>query len=349
MNAHPPKPSPLDVRCDSPGELRRAIGIPGAAGFRISQRLRRPAACASWPQSACLLRLQPDRRSIVGCPCPRISGSTASGGVRLYTVPELEKIAESGFRRVPRWPVFHIPHDGQLFPAELMADVCIPEMEFMAYHQAMRDQDVRLMVPSACAGGARIAFPVSRLLCDVERFIGPEEVMERYGMGFCYEKAYDGRTIKRVTDRTRALARVYYDRHHREVSRLCARRSRVIFFDMHSYSDRILPSFAREPGRAAPDLCIGTDPRFTPPELTETVKARFEAEGFTTAENRPYSGLYVPEDVMSGRADCDFIGIMLEFNRRAYCDAAGNTLLERTGLIRSVIAEILEDCAGMGT
>ena len=245
---------------------------------------------------------------------------------REYTDGKAGRTAQAGAGKEARTPVFHIPHDGCEFPAELTGDICIPEKEFMAYHHAMRDQDVRMMVPRCCARDMRAFFPVSRLLCDVERFIGPEEIMERYGMGFCYEKAYDGRVIKRVTHRTKALAKRYYDRHHRAVNRLCRVHPRVVFFDMHSFSDRILPPFAAVPGRITPDLCIGTDPRFTTPLLKEIVRTRFERAGFSTAENFPYSGLYVPEDVLTGRGACDFIGIMLEFNRRAYCHRNGDFL-----------------------
>ncbi len=247
---------------------------------------------------------------------------------------------------LPRFPVFHVPHDGWLFPPELMASVCIPESELTAFHETMRDKDVYDMIPYEYRGEETTArFRVSRLLCDVERLIGPAEIMERLGMGFCYEKAYDGRTIKRVTPMTKALTRRYYDEHHRRVNELCGRHHRVLFFDMHSYSYEIVPPFARKPGTAMPDLCIGTDAAFTPPELKEIVRSRFAATGFSTAENTPYSGLYIPEDVMTGRASCDFAGIMLEFNRSAYCDAAGNSLDRRLALIRTVIRQILADCA----
>ena len=246
-------------------------------------------------------------------------------------------------------PVFHVPHDGDRFPAELMESVCVPAEQFLQYHERMRDASVWDMVPGEYRVPVQaVRFPVSRLLCDVERFIGPEEIMERLGMGFCYEKAYDGRVIKRVTEAAKAAARPYYDAHHRRMNRLCEKHPYMIFFDMHSYWDGIIPPFARVPGMRTPDLCLGTDPRFTPPRLTAIVRERFEAAGFTTAENVPYSGLYVPEDVLTGRSACDFIGIMLEFNRRAYCDERGRTEAARIRLIRSVIRQVMADCADEG-
>lgn len=89
--------------------------------------------------------------------------------------------------REARFPVFHVPHDGQLFPPELMGSVCISEETFLRYHEKMRDTDIPLAIPEAYRGGdMREVFRISRLLCDPERFIGSGEVMEKYGMGFCY-------------------------------------------------------------------------------------------------------------------------------------------------------------------
>lgn len=81
---------------------------------------------------------------------------------------------------------------------------------------------------------------------------------------------------------------------------------------MHSYSDDIVPKdFLRE-GRKTPEVCIGTNPHFTPPALAETAERRFREAGFTTARNYPYSGCLVPNAALSGEVDC--IAVMLEFN-----------------------------------
>lgn len=114
-----------------------------------------------------------------------------------------------------RFPLFHVPHDGTSFPEELMESVCIPKEQFLSYHEWMRDTGVLEMVPTAWRNsGNTLYFPVSRLLCDVERFPGPEEPMERLGMGFCYERAYDGTRIKTVSAELRRETLVWYHGHH---------------------------------------------------------------------------------------------------------------------------------------
>ena len=81
--------------------------------------------------------------------------------------------------------IFHVPHDGNTFLPELMSSVVIDAQAFAFHHSQMRDVDATLFAPDI-PGAQMIKFEVSRLLCDVERFIGDGEIMEKYGMGFCY-------------------------------------------------------------------------------------------------------------------------------------------------------------------
>ncbi len=337
----------LVVHYDTSDDRQRILRILERSGFRIPRTVRAAVVTRFYPHRTCLICADLIRKSVADSPQPFICAAMVSSGVRLYTVSELERMAELGFECLPRYPVFHVPHDGNVFPEDLMADVIIPAGDFMAYHEAMRDRHVRELIPRPYVGQMLKTFEVSRLLCDVERLIGPGEIMERVGMGFCYEKAYDGTVIKRVTERTRAAARVYYDRHHREIDALCERHPRMLFFDMHSYTDAIVPAFARVPGRPTPDLCVGTDPRFTPPRLTEIVLRRFREAGFRTAVNEPYGGVYVPESVMDGSGGCDFAGIMLEFDRRVYCDGSGEPVREQVEKIRRVIRAVMADCVDL--
>ena len=146
-------------------------------------------------------------------------------------------------------------------------------------------------------------------------------------MGFFYTRVYDGTVIREEHCREEHCredwdreARIHYAEHHEQLNRFCREHPRVFLIDLHSYHDVILlPEFLEE-GRKTPDLCIGTDPRFTPPELAEYVREKFEAAGFTTDMNYPYAGCYIPESVEDGSSWCGFIGMMLEFHRRTYLD-----------------------------
>ena len=338
----------LRVHFENAEEYIRALNVLEHVGVQVTEGMRLNAPYAAGTCAAHLMEAHLMAGTVsIGLP-PFICAAMVTSGVRLYSVAELERLAACSFRKVPRFPVFHVPHDGSAFPTELMSSVCVPEAEFMAYHEDMRDRDTADMIPRPYfGGGMTVRCEVSRLLCDVERLTGPEEIMEQYGMGFCYERAYDGRVVKRVTQKVKAVARMYYDRHHRHINQFCRQHKRVILFDMHSYHDEILPPFARRTGPVTPDLCIGTDPRFTPPRLREIVRSRFTAAGFTTAENNPYSGLYIPECATQENSPCDFVGIMLEFHRRAYCNGQREAIRERIERIRSVIREIMADCVDL--
>ena len=193
-----------------------------------------------------------------------------SSGVRFYPVQEFSRLAELNFGYVPCFPLFHVPHDGNEFPEELMKAVTVPRDVFYSYHDKMRDKNVSALIPQAYATQSSVVkFPVSRLLCDPERFIGEEEIMEKYGMGFCYERAYDGTVIKSVTEELKDKTLPYYYRHHDEVDKLCRQHPVVLLFDLHSYSDEIVPEGFIDSSRPTPDVCIGiTEKKYTPKELS---------------------------------------------------------------------------------
>ena len=244
----------------------------------------------------------------------------------------------------PRSPLFHVPHDGWEFPEELMETLCVSRELFRNYHEQMRDKDVTELIPEEYRSPLHTErFPVSRLLCDVERFPGPEEIMERYGMGFCYERVYDGTRIREVTEALKKKTRRYYDGHQERMNRRCREHGRLLLVDLHSYSDRIVPEDLRKGGETLPDLCIGTDPACTPEDLAERVEQLFRAAGFAVSRNRPYAGCFLPEAVLSGNVRCDAAAVMLEFHRRSYLDGSGNCIPEKTETIRRLIRQVVTE------
>ena len=300
----------------------------------------------TWPRDTCLFAVDLRKKKLEYMAEPHICAAMVSSGVRLFSVTEFFRLEELGFPKSTRCPVFHVPHAGDGFPEELMDAICIPAEQFMFYHEKMRDTGVRDLVPRLYRTAAQsVCFPVSRLLCDVERFIGPEEVMERFGMGFCYERVFDSTYIKNVTDELREKTLTYYREHHVQVDRICRKHRRILFFDMHSYSDEIVPKDLMRQGQQTPDVCIGTDPRFTPPALAGTAERHFREAGFTTARNYPYSGCLIPNAALSGEADC--IAVMLEFNKRICCDSSGVPIPDAVERIRGIVEALTAACAGM--
>ena len=115
----------------------------------------------------------------------------------------------------------------------------------------------------------------------------------------------------------------------------------MLFFDLHSYADELVPEDFLDGDRPLPEVCIGTDPRMTPVSLIVSVKTRLEEAGFTTAVDYPYTGCYIPESAAEGKSDC--LPIMLQFNKRIYLDGNGEVDEKKAAVIRGRIEKILRD------
>ena len=329
------------VKAEQEDERQRFFAAAESMGIPTSRNYRDRSYV--WPRDTCLFAVNPARRQIRYIAEPHICAAMVCCGARIYSVSEFLLLSRLGFPP-SLCPVFHVPHDGDLFPDKLMDAVCVPSEQFFRYHEKMRDAGVWDMVPGAYRVPYQtVRFPVSRLLCDVERFIGPEEIMERYGMGYCYDRAFDGTVIKRVTHEIREKTLVYYQRHHTRMDRICEKHGRVLLFDLHSYSDEIMPGVFLREGIPTPDVCVGADPVFTPEKLAAAAEGVFREAGYTTARNYPYSGCYVPNTVMKGRADC--IPVMLEFNKRVYCDETGAPVPDALGRLRRLLEQMAAECS----
>ncbi len=278
---------------------------------------------------------------------PFIGAAMCSSGVRFYSVAEFCRIAELNFRVMPRFLLWHIPHDGRKFPEELLSSVCVPRERLEAYHEKMRDTDVQKLIPGRYAYQSALErFEFSRLFCDVEPLAGPKEGTEPYGTGLCCGRTFDGAKIMDISEALKERTLRYCSEHHRRMDEKCQAHPGVLLFDMHSYSDEIVPHDFLLKGRPTPDVCIGADPRFTPLSLIQSVRRRFEESGFTAELNSPYAGCYVPGSAVSGKSDC--ISIMLAFNKRTYLDANGKPDEDRTAVIRNVMEKIIVDCVDLG-
>lgn len=211
----------------------------------------------------------------------------------------------------------HIPHSSAWIPDRYLPLFCLRG-------QALQDEILRMTdwytddLFSDC--GACVTFPVSRLVCDVERFRDPSrESMTARGMWVCYERSSNLEPLKSVTPahRGEVLAR-YYDPHHERLASLTGRAltesERVLLVDAHSFSSTQLPY--ELVGGARPDICIGADDFHTPSPLARACAERFASLGYTVAINRPFSGCLIPMQFY--RKDTRVHGVMIEVNRRLY-------------------------------
>jgi N-formylglutamate deformylase len=199
--------------------------------------------------------------------------------------------------------------------------------------------------------GVTVAAPCSRVFCDVERYADDaQEPMAALGMGFAYTRTDAGLPLRTVDDALHEhLLQSWYLPHHRRLAAAIdddlAAGHDVLLIDGHSFSD--IP-FQRDPdqSRPRPDLCLGTDPTWTPPHLCRAASSVIEQHGLTCAINRPYAGTMVPSGIADrippGRR---FASIMIEINRRLYLDGT-QCRPEAVEQMRSIISSCVRDmCA----
>ncbi len=239
--------------------------------------------------------------------------------------------------------LLHVPHASIRIPKKERSLFCLPDL----------DDELLKMTDRYCdelfTGYDTVVFPVSRLVCDPERFRNDElESMSRMGMGAVYTKTSSGELLRRITeDERESLLQRYYDPHHRRLTVAVEAKLQThgwcLIVDGHSFHPAPLPYEPdQEPDR--PDFCIGTDPYHTPDRLAEEAMMFLKRQGFSVFRNSPYGGSLVPLKYY-GR-DRRVCSIMIEINRKLYMDKRGKrsdsfSLIQRT---ITTLIEKLDNC-----
>ena len=234
--------------------------------------------------------------------------------------------------------VIHVPHSSTHIPKDFLDQFITTAGRLKVIHEAIVDHDTDKM---ASALGRVIAFPYSRLLIDVERFIDDSvEEMAEIGMGAFYSVDHELLQMRReITAQERdALFEIYVSHHQRleeAVDDALETFNRCLLIDLHSYSAARLP-YERSGGER-PQLCIGTDEGHTPRDLINLVTEIAEEHGYQTAINTPFAGTLVP--LKHYRHDTRVESVMLEWRKDLY---RTNGITDEAALqsLRNVISEI---------
>ena len=156
--------------------------------------------------------------------------------------------------------IIHVPHASLFIPEDYKKTALIPQDELDEENLFMCDTGVLELIPEAFAKNT-VAFPFSRLYCDVERFRDGSEPMESRGMGYIYTRDSKGRAMFQPTPEHREEVSLIYEHHHEKLNRrateILREHGRCLIIDLHSFSDETV-------GRLfgytdLPDVCIGTE------------------------------------------------------------------------------------------
>lgn len=234
-----------------------------------------------------------------------------------------EVLAAAGRRRPI---VAHVPHASTRIPDEFRAAILLSD-EVLA-HELVRMTDwhtERLFAGVRELGASMFVNRLSRLVVDPERFADDEhEPSAAYGQGAVYTRTSDGAELRRPSpaERQALIDRVYVS-YHAALTALVAETveafGECLVLDCHSFGSAPLPSETdQSPDR--PDICIGTDAFHTPADLALHIEAAFAAQGFRVTRDSPFTGALVPLRYYG--TDPRVTAVMVEVNRRLYCDEA---------------------------
>ena len=141
----------------------------------------------------------------------------------------------------PRIAVLHIPHSSRLVPPDERGAIQLDDPALAIELLRMTDAYTDLLFPATAVEAGRLVFPVSRLVCDVERFPSDaDEPMAARGMGALYVRTSSGEVLRGPQDgavRDRLLER-WYRPHHSALEAMVhevAESGICLLVDCHSF------------------------------------------------------------------------------------------------------------------
>lgn len=207
--------------------------------------------------------------------------------------------------------VLHVPHSSLRVPLDARGQFVLGAAALDQELLKMTDRYTDELFALPADEAVTVAFPVSRLVCDPERFEDPAmEIMEARGMGAVYRVRHGLKPLRRdftkeewESLRQDLLAR-YYRPHHerlaRAVTEVLAAEGACLIVDAHSFPSAPL-RYEDDQRLDRPSICLGTDPVHTPPELAAAAFDAFSARFDSVEFDRPFSGAMVPKDYFDER------------------------------------------------
>jgi len=244
-----------------------------------------------------------------------------------------------------RIAVLHIPHSSRRVPADARLAIRLDDEALDSELLRMTDAYTDVLFPPTPVEAGRVIFPLSRLVCDVERFPADEsEPMAARGMGVAYTRTSMGAELRAPPDAAarQALLERWYWPHHLTLEHLVndvvARSGICLIIDCHSFPSVALPCELDQSSERA-DICIGTDPFHTPSEIREAIVAAAKEEGYSVAVDAPFAGALVP--LSSYRKDRRIWSVMIEVNRRLYMDEHSGSMIPDFAKVRAAVGRLI--------
>ncbi len=246
--------------------------------------------------------------------------------------------------------ILHVPHASTAIPAECCRDFLVDAVTLSTHVTASTDHFTDELFLMSGDGMVTVAFPISRLAVDPERFEDDaQEPMAARGLGVLYQCGHDGQRIRRELSPERRAWYLdrWYRPHHAAleaaVDLALHRHGHALIIDCHSYPDVPL-AVDLDQSRPRPDGCFGTSGIHTPSWLVEAGMRFASSQGWSFGIDQPYAGSIVP--MQHYGKDPRVLSIMVEVNRKRYMTVEGNQAVKSTGFdetrrfLRGLISEL---------
>jgi N-formylglutamate deformylase len=241
--------------------------------------------------------------------------------------------------------VLHIPHASRQIPAEERQTILLDDAALNTELLRMTDAYTDELFPVTPVEAGRVIFPLSRLVCDVERFPSDEdEPMAARGMGVIYTGTSMGEVLRAAPNaihRQTVLDHWYWPHHvelERSVNDVVTRSGACLIVDCHSFASVALPYELDQTSERA-DICVGTDSFHTPLSVRDAIVKAAQREGYSVAVDVPFAGALVPLSVYG--KDRRVKSVMIEINRRLYMDEVSGLKTQDFGAVRAAVGRII--------
>jgi N-formylglutamate amidohydrolase len=247
--------------------------------------------------------------------------------------------------------IVHIPHASVLIPEEVRE-------QFVLSDEALRLELLRMTdwytdeIFGQLPGCVDVAFPVSRLVVDPERFENDQdEAMSEIGMGVIYQNTSELTSLRRALGQIerKRLIEDFYHPHHAKLNQLAKckleNNGHCLVLDAHSFPARPL-FYEIDKKQRRPEICIGTDEFHTPQNLIGLAVGLFESAGFEVGLNSPFAGAMVPSDFYN--KDKRLWALMIEVRRDLYMDEQSGEKLPGFDEVRNIIRRQLVELVKCG-
>lgn len=238
----------------------------------------------------------------------------------------------------------HIPHSSAEIPAKYRSDYVVTDDELRYEILRLTDWYTDQLFEDNDSDG--IIFPVSRLVCDPERFLDDvKEPASKVGMGVYYTHGTNGQVLRQLdSDKRREVIEALYDPHHGRLTEAVAKHvdehGLCLILDCHSFPVLPLPTDDNAK-QDRPDFCLGYTHFHSDQRLVDQIKGGLEMEGFSVTLNTPYAGSLIPLDFY--QQTTSVLGLMVEVNRSLYMDESTGKKTDNFNRVQQVIrTQIIE-------